>query len=425
MFGRLEDAMEMPGLREAILFVARGSIRPALRQEIKAVGATEIMTPETADACIEALQRHSRALLVLDTEHGSQTLNKILRAAQGTCNVDTRPIFLIAQEMSLPVVAMGTEYNISRLHTGEISRGAMQQNLEAVAAQEADDQGLRSALLRVANCRSRGDWERAGTILTEMNQRFPDDRRVICELVEHHIHEEQWAEARAMLEMANVLDQDNLRIQHLRARCLMKEGNFAEAEAILAQAQLINPYHVDRLIDLGKALMSLDRTREALAQFEAALSLDEHNVDARQGQASCKLLAGDVNDVLTLMRQLSGPRELAAVFNNAAVLAIRHGRFEQGISLYRTAIGALGPKHRMVARLLYNLGIACHKQGRTDEAMDCFAQAFAADRCYDKARQNALAAAAKLGRRLTLPGPSVQDDYSDFADGTEENLTKF
>lgn len=417
--------MEMLGLREAILFVARASIRPALRQELKAVGVTEILTPETADACVEAMQRHSRALLVVDTEHGAQALNAILRGAQGTYNVDTRPIFLIAQELSLPVVAMGTEYNVSRVHTGEISRGAMQQNLEAIAQQEADDQGLRSGLLRVANARSRGDWERAGMVLHEMNQRFPDDRRVICELVEHHIHEDQWGEARGMLEMANLLDQDNLRIQHLRARCLMKEGNFAEAEQVLAQAQLINPYHVDRLIDLGKALMSLDRTREALQKFEAALAMDEHNVDARQGQASCKLLTGDVNDAFTLMRQLSGPRELAAVFNNAAVLAIHHGRFEQGIALYRSAIGALGPKHRMVARLLYNLGIACHKQGRTDEALDCFAQAFAADRAYDKARQNALAAAAKLGRRLTLPGPSVQDEYSDFGDSNEEALTKF
>jgi tetratricopeptide (TPR) repeat protein len=413
--------MEMNGLREAILFVARSSIRPALRQELKAVGAVEIMSPETADACIEALSRHSRAALVIDTEHGAEMLNQILRAAQGTYNVDTRPIFLIAQELSLPVVALGTEYNVSRLHTGEISRGAMQTNLEALAEQEADDQSLRSGLLRVANARSRGDWERAGAILMEMNQRFPDDRRVTCELVEHHIHEDQWPEARAMLEMANVLDQDNLRIQHLRARCLMQEGHFAEAEAVLAQAQLINPYHVERLIDLGKALMSLDRTREALARFEAALALDAGNVDARQGQASCRLLTGDVNDALALMRQLSGPRELAAVFNNAAVLAIRHGRFDQGIALYRSAIGALGAKHRMVARLLYNLGIACHKQGRTDEALDCFAEAFAADRGYDKARQNALAAAAKLGRRLTLPGPVV-DDVFDESD--EETLTQ-
>src|SRR5262245_48109237 len=102
-------------LEEAILFIQRASIRPVIRQELKTAGIDNVMNVETAQACDEALLNYPNALLVIDWDHGSKIVNKILRSAQGSFKADTRPIFLIASEISRTVVATGTEYNVTRV----------------------------------------------------------------------------------------------------------------------------------------------------------------------------------------------------------------------------------------------------------------------------------------------------------------------
>jgi tetratricopeptide (TPR) repeat protein len=388
-----------PSIKAAILFVARATLRPALRQELKAAGIGEVLAPETLEACVAGLVHHDRALLVVDWDHGLETVNLVLKAAQGAFNVDTRPIFLLAPATSAEVVATGAEYGVARLHTGEVTKSALSEHLQALLDEESDDTGLRHELTRIADARRRGDWLAAGTLLAALQARFPDHRRVNCELVENLIHEEKWEQAAAIVDALSVTDGNNLRVRHLKARCLMKQGRFDAAANLLQECQLVNPFHVERLIDLGNALLQAARYGEARQSFDEALRLEQKSAAARQGQLQCRLVQGDVNDALKLMRELSGPRELAAVFNNAAILAIRHGRFEQGQSLYHTAIGTLGERERLTARLIFNLGLAYHKQGKGEEALSSFERACRIDPTFAAARTNATAYQAKLGKR--------------------------
>lgn len=417
------DKRVTKGLTEAVVFVARASIRPMVRQELKTAGIGTIFNVDTIETCIEHLSSHAGSLLVLDWDHGQETVNAALRAAKGKYNVDTRAIFLIATEISQTLVSTAAEYYVSRLHAGEISRGAVQEHIEAIVDQESVEMGLRAQLARVADARSRGDWAAASSLLTEMHARFPDDKRLVCELAENFIHEDRWAEAQAVVEQLSITANHNPRVAHLRARCLMKRGDFDQAAALLQETRLVNPFHVDRLVDLGKALMNVDRVREALATFEEVLRLTPANLDASQGRIECKLMNGEVNEALTLLRQMSSSRELASLFNNAAVLSVRHGRFDHGLNLYRTAIGAIGTQDGIVSRLFYNLGLAYHKQGRSDESLDCFEKALKIDHRFDKAKHNALVIAARLGRigdSDVAPTPMVSD-YADVID--EEKLS--
>jgi tetratricopeptide (TPR) repeat protein len=415
-------------LKETILFVSRPSIRPLLRQELKNAGILITHNVDSVEAALQHLVRYPGALLVIDWEHGPEIVNQTLKAAQGSFNIDTRPIFLIASEVSLKVVATGAEYYVSRVHAGEISRSAIQEHLDFIVEQESAELGLRASLTRVADFRMRGDWQGAGALLADAQKTFPDNLRVVCELVENLIHEERWEEASAAISQSAVSNAQDLRVQHLRSRCLMKQGNFDEAARILAECRLVNPYNVDRLVDLGQALLQTNRLKEALATFDEALALAPENQEAMKGKAQGKLLEGDVNAALTLIKSLSGPRELASIFNGAAILSIRQGRFDQGFNLYRTALSAVGANHRVSARLLFNLGIAYHKQGRLENALDCFERAFAMDRLFDKARHNALAVAGRLGRRADLgaaqggatpaaaPASKIDEHFADMID---------
>lgn len=389
---------------------------------MKLAGLTLIHNVESLDACVAALGRHPKAMLILDWEHGAPQVNATLRHAKGVYGIDTRPIFLIAAEMSTPIIAVAAEYYVSRVHAGEISRGLVQEHLDAIVDQESADHGLRRLLTRVADARARGDWSGATRLLEEMRTKFPDDRRIACELAESLIHENRWHEASELVGRLSVTSRMNLRVQHLKARCLMKRGAFDEAAAILADTSLINPFNVERLVDLGRAYMQVDRVRDALDAFREALALDPSSKEASQGELQCKLINGEVNDALELMRQMTTARELASLFNNAAILSIRHGRFDHGLSLYHTAIGTLGSKDGLVSRLFYNLGLAYHKQGRPGASLGCFERALRIDQGFEKARHNAHIVAVRLGRRTASEGPGMESSRlsEGFADVNEE-----
>lgn len=405
--------MNIASLEVAIVYVCRASIRPVVRQELKAAGINNLVPVETPESCIQALAQMPHALLVVDWDHGPKIVNNVLRAAQSTFKTDTRPIFLIAAQVSMEVIAVGTEYNVSRLLTGEISRSVIHEHVENIVREESDAASIRSLFLRVAEARARGELAQASQLLAELHARFPDNLRITCELADNLIQEDRWSEAHTILEQAKAHDQQSLRSQHLIARCLMKMGRDQDAAAILERCKLINPFNIERLLDLGHALLRLGEIRTAARNFEEVLELDGTNTDAMKGTAQCRLAEGDVNEALVLLRQLSGPQELASIFNNAAILSIRQGRFDAGLTLYKTALGAVGKKDRLVSRLLFNLGIALTKNQRMAEALQCFERAVTHDRFFEKAQHNASVLKARLGRVAVTVGDDQTPDFED------------
>ena len=397
----------------AIMFVARAALRPALRASLQAAAAGAIETPETSDGCVEAMMRRPEALLVVDWDHGLQTVTATLHAAQGSFNVDTRPIFLIASEVSPALVATAAEFYVGRVHTGELTRGAISDHLEALLGVDRSFRALREPMAQVADARRRGDWATAGRMLSALQAKHPDDRRVTCELVENLIHENRWPEASALADSLAVTDSLNLRVRHFRARCMMRAGQFDEAAALLGECQLVNPFNPERLVDLGSALLNAAKYAAAKVQFDAALAIAPDHAGARDGQRQCRLLEGDVNAALTLLRELSGPREVASLFNNAAILAIRHQRFPHGLSLYRTALGALGEKEALSARLFFNLGLAHLKQGDAKEALACFQRASTIDPTFENAQHNVDALSGRRAKKPQSVDAALTDDLTE------------
>lgn len=413
-------------IHEAVLFVSRQNIRPLIKQELKAAGITTVFTVESLDFCIEQMILNSSAMLVVDSDHDKMNLNAIFSAAQGSFNVDTRPIFLICQEMTPEVVSYGTEYNIARIHSGEISRSAIQAHIQSIFEEERDEFGIRNSLIRIADARVRSDWEMSEYLLLDLYSRFPGNTRISCELAENYIHKDDWQQAKAIVESIQDLGDGNIRVMHMKARCLMQSGAFGDAEEILQRCKLINPFNVDRLIDLGNVLLNMARVKDALENFEIALVLDENRKEAMDGKIQCKLLSGDVNEALSLMRQITSPRELASLFNNAAILSIRQGHFSNGMKLYVTAIGTIGKKEKAAARLFYNLGIAYMKLGQPVDALPCFEKAAAIDDSFYNTKHNANIMAAKIGVKIPFPDLKTKtkkqktDDSFDFSDSVDE-----
>jgi len=391
-----------PAGLKAMLHTERSDLRSAMRAELKAIGVTDVVTPTDSDACIVELVNDAEIPLVIDWELGGEEVVKVLSAARGHFKIDTRPIFVIARRVDENVLLTAWEYGVSHVHTGEISRARIKEALRKLIATDAmPEREIRETLIKVAEARKRDEWGMATPLLLEMTDKYPDNHLLKVELAENFIFEELWSEAGALVQPLAMGEPPNPRALHLYARCLAQSGKLSQATRLLQKAKLINPHNVERLIDLGNILLHQNRVGEARDVFTEAEAKGGDNQDAVVGKSKCMLLEGEVNEALAILKDISGPRELAAIFNTTAILAIHHGTFEKGMSLYDAAVRAVGKNTRLQARLWFNKGVGYRRWRRSNKALECFTRSLALDAGFDKAKRQRAAVAG--GAKVRMP----------------------
>ena len=82
----------------------------------------------------------------------------------------------------------------------------------------------------------------------------------------------------------------------LAAEQMRREGREEEAIVTLRRALGVAPKDLDLLLALAGCLMDLDRRREALPIFKAALDVDPNRADAQYGAGECLATLGAVDE---------------------------------------------------------------------------------------------------------------------------------
>jgi len=355
-----------------------------VRSEFKALGVDGIQIAGNTDGCIELLMHDPSVLLVLDWAIGSPAVNQILGAVRRYFKIETRPILLLIAEIDQASVATGIEYGVAQIHSGPISRAVIHTCLSELLTMDSGTKAVLRDLILVATARRNDDWPTALIILQELHGQHPDNLRVTLELAEGLIYAGSWQEAMTLLKPLTG-KQPHIRALHLMGRCYMQAKDFDSAIGLLSRAKLINPNNIERLLDLGDTLLNNDQAAEAVSNYQEALALDQGSIQAKSGLGIALMMNDDVNAALSLFNASSGPRELAAIFNTAAILAMRFGRFEQGMQLYHLALRALGRVDTLAARLFFNMGLGYRRWGKPENAQVCFKQSATLDPTFSKA----------------------------------------
>lgn len=394
----------------ACLFISRTTVRSVMQRELKQYGIPDIKLAESVQECCDDMKANPGSLLVIDWECGEQKVIKALRAAQGSLRVDTRPIYFIALDVSDRVVAIAGEYNVTQIHTGEISQSQIVKNLDELLNFSLVSEACHEAFRQVAELRKQGQWEASAAVLQPLCMNEPNNLRAAVEYGFSLCEAGKISEAESWLKDTARQFPGDLRTKHLLARCAMKSGRFAEAEGFLKEANLISPQNAERLVDLGRVLLGMDRVKEALGKFNEALKIDKDFQEAKVGKAQCDLLSGHLNEAMKLLGQIESPQELASIFNGAAILAIRHQHFKQGLSLYKTAITMLQKDQTVVARVFFNMGLGLVKWGKGETALAAFERATSLDPGLRKAKHNhsVLQAIVRRGGSLAAVGAQLQ-----------------
>ncbi len=399
-------------IMRAVIFVSRDTVRSVLMRELKSYGIPEVKAQESLADCIEDLRKDPNSLLVIDWESGEENVAKALGAAQGPHRVDTRPIYFIALDLSERVISIAHEYNVAQIHTGEISQSDITKHLDEIVNFSLMSPLCRQTFREVAELRRKGDRPMVVSKMRDLCDREPGNLRAAVELGYSYCDANMLDDAERWLHSVATRYPQDLRTKHLQARCAMRRGQFEKAYEILQEASLISPNNVERLVELGNILLNMDRVKEAMSRFKAALKLDEGSREAKTGRAQCQMLLGQVNEAVKMLGQMDNPEELASVFNGAAILAIRQQRFEQGLDLYKAAIGFVSHDNSSVARVFFNMGVGLVKWGKPKTALAAFERAAELDPKLEKAKhnQNVLQASLKKG---STPGKAAPEKVPD------------
>jgi tetratricopeptide (TPR) repeat protein len=379
------------GITAAIIFSNRSAVRNAVREELKKCGIASgdihnSRTLEEYNGAAETLNENF--FLALDWEVGVDAILTVLEKNRAQYKIETRPTFLFAAALDEKIVAVAAEYCVSKVHTGEITGEKIREEIVKLVKEAKDLSAIKALYTQVETRRQAGDFDGAIQILEQLYGKFPTNQRVAVELADSYIEVNKWEEAEGLLKVVISADPAYVRARQLYARCCMKRGKADEAIDNLKDASILSPYNINRLAELGNILLEKKRTSEAKEVFGQILDVAPESQDGRTGKLSSMLLLGEVNDALSLLREASSGRELAAIFNNAAIMAVKNGDLNTAVSLYRTALDAIGDRPKVAARLYYNLGIGFCKFNKLNESLSSFKQAVKMDPSYGDAEHN-------------------------------------
>ena len=391
-------------MASAIICTPSADITDLCRKVIKGIGVTEIFNFSDAKGCIAKLKTSDKSILMLDFGIGAANAVEVLTSLQTIHPAGLRPIFLFDRKDSPNLSGVALEFGVMQVHVGQMSRDVIEQRVKALLATPIYDEAVRTALETCMNARLRGDVEAEVRVLKTLLESRPDDLTLVCELADTYFKLGDLDAATFLLKAHISPETKNPRVLNIFGRCLMRKGDFDQASVFLQQADFINPYQTDRLIELGEAYIQLDKPSRAQGKFKRALDLDPRNAKASQGMGKSLLLSGDINEALVFLRQISSPAEMASIFNAAAVIAIRNDRMDQGLKLYRVACKTIGASDSAVlSKLALNMGLAHHRLKDLPNALYFFQISAGLDPNFTRAIQGVSNLERKVSEADRLP----------------------
>lgn len=150
----------------------------------------------------------------------------------------------------------------------------------------------------------------------------------------------RWAEARQCYQQILATQPDHLAVLNNLAVLEFQQGYYGVGIELLERCLRINPAQPIAHYSIARALQLQQRTEEALAHYEQAITLKP---------------------------------DFAEALNNRGLLLQGHGYAAEALASYERALAAQ-PHY---AEALNNRGSLLKEQGQLDEALDCFVRALA------------------------------------------------
>lgn len=359
----------------------REMVRKALASgnfKVSFVGALSEVTPAIAD--------FKPQIFVHDWAAVDQSQSRLFHLKFGKTLQSAEIIrILIVGEVTPNILAFASDALIEKVFSYGSAAINLGQQIDMVAT--AQENNELSKFLRESKTEGhRYNQQEVDNKIDELYQKFPHDSKVKLEFGNLNFRQQKFSESLNLA--ADLLSKEptNLRAMNLKARSLMKQGQFDKALEVMQGAQLLSPENPDRLIMMGDALYGKGDLDKAISCYQEAMKVDpDSSAQAQKQIGQVRLEQGHFEDALELFRNSVSEEEAAGFFNNAAVKAVRDQKLVEALKLYETALKAV-KTDKLKPLIYFNIALSLRRLGRDAEATKYLKRCLHYNPQFDKAK---------------------------------------
>ena len=394
--------------KSAIVATRSSQIKSLYREALRDRSGSNIEVIQEPVEIEPHLKGGDSLLLVIDWNLDVDNVVCLLNKVQGSSREVA--VLIHTETISGKAISVGLEYSVNYIGNASEIPSEIKVGVGKAIDSFVKLSPIRSILNIIDIFRKRGDFESAMSLLESTLEKAPKVAMVELELAAIYIDSGLWRDAEPIVKRLSEVQPPNLRAQHLYGRVLMKKGQNKEAEGLLNNCRLLNPYNAPRLVDLGRCILEQPgRTGEALEVFDQAMKLDPNLPEAKLGKSECLLAQGDIEDALELINSFASPRELASVFNLAAIVNIRDRKFIDGIGLYQVALKSIKDDNFASSRLYFNAALGFNRWDRPEDALKCLRKSLELDPTFTRSKT----LMKRISEKLPLAMSSLQSNEVD------------
>ena len=160
-----------------------------------------------------------------------------------------------------------------------------------------------------------------------------------------------------------------------------------QATSVLGKADKLSPNNPERLILLGDAYYGKGDIDKSFEYYDSAVKENSSLSRDVMGVKSAILVGqGDIEGALQIIQGGASEEEVASLFNNAAITAVKKSQFEDAIKLYDLALKSL-KSDSLKHAIYFNLGLCYIKENKRFDALESVTKALSLKPDFAKAQR--------------------------------------
>lgn len=377
--------MSIAPFKNGLILSSNLELVKALKVGLKSEGVSNVTSVTAFDQVENSLVDPDPVMLVIDWKSDEAKVVSLLESIK-TRQLDVA-VVLYSEQITGRIISIGIEFNVASLSSMASNPKELKTSFKKAISVYQEQAPLRAILKKLDQFKKDGDCNSMIQLLKATLEKNPSSNILELELAATLIDSGDWGGAEPYLRKLCLAQPPNLRAQHLYSRILMKKGQFAVAEKLLLNCKLLNPHNAQRLSDLGRSVFEQSgRSAEALVFFEQAIEVDSTHKEAQLGKGECLLAQGEVEQAMDLIKGSTSVKEVASIFNLAAIMNIREKKYEHGINLYQIAVNSLSNDNATAARLYFNAGLGFKRWDRFEDAKRCLEKSIELDPTFTRSK---------------------------------------
>lgn len=374
----LEQQSEFP----PILFIKNERHFKIAREAFRKLNFAEPIVPDDVDQVNSALTENPRSLLLMDSGLGD--VYKILNHCRGDGFFDLRPIIFLCEKSDSKVMKILSEFRLSFVRYGEQDPKDFVTDIIQSFNPENPINSLLPQFRQIESARENNEDTAVIELFENLVDEYPQNIRLHTEMAAAKIKMGLHEEAESILDEVLIVDQNSPRVLFLKSQCRMKQGDRVQAMEHLSKSVNYCSYNSQRCSELGKMEIEWGSEDKGKKLFLHAWKIDKKNVEAYKGIATTKLLEGDSEQAIKMLKKISSEKERASAFNLAGVAAVKKKNFHLADKLYSQATEIVKDK-KIMAKVIYNQALAAAKLKMKKETTAYLKQVLECDPDFKKA----------------------------------------